>query len=538
MYRFPQVPRWLPTMTGAMFGSSGAEQFASLVGARRAWFAADFDRCIVLCIEAEGGDDADAVLEARVLRVRALLRLGRAPEALASLDAFGTGGPRSGELQVLRGTALIRAGESEPGVRHLNAVLDGDPSPEIAGEALLGIALHAFNARHFETAERTLGAVTVEDGPIGARVAEFRGWIAYYSYRLADAVDHFVKALERNAAATEPEPWLGANAVCTLAYIAKESMDAGLWAEAERWAARVPGLQTPGSILAHRFAYERSVWLEVTGRAADALSAAREAETFAPTEALRLVARCRRAAILFRYGERLAYDDVAATIRDAFDSLDLDATVASEEAQLAREVAEVLALLGDVDGARAALERSAAARVPSAQEGDPQIAAIEAYVLGALADAAGETLRARHAYERAFNAFKALGLVRRATMTALLLADLTDDADVYAYASEIARKLPPASWIRARMIRIEDTRRDPVVAALTRAQREVVTMLAAGKSTAEIAAARGRSLQTTRNTISTLLRTFGAQNRQMLVREYLLRATPPASDDSTRTRGA
>ncbi len=527
-------------MTPAMFGSSRAGQSELLVDARRAWSAADFDRCVALCAAAEqDGADGDVACQARLLSARALVRLGRPAESLAVLDALaGTPAYGTAEVRALRGTVLVRAGRSDAGVHELNALLAENPAPTIAAEALLGIALAEFNARHFDLAERSLAAVPVEHGSVDARVAEYRGWIAYFSYRLAEAVEQFRTSLERNATAVEPDPSLDANAVCTLAYIAAESADTTLWHDVERWAELVPALRRPGSIHAHRYAYARSVWLELTGRPADALAATREAETYAPSEALRLIAHCRRAAILFRYGERLAYHDVAATIREAFESLDLNAIVAGEEAQLAREVAEVLALLGDIDGARAALERSTATRAPSVHEGDPQNAAVEAYVLGALADAAGETLRARHAYERAFQGFKSLGSVRRATMTALLVAELTGDEQAYAYAAEIARGLPPNSWIRSRLARIEDTRRDPVVSALTRAQREVVTMLAAGMSTTEIADARGRSLQTTRNTISTLLRTFGAQNRQMLVREYLLRAAPPAAGDSTHTRGA
>ncbi|MBV8299622.1 MAG: helix-turn-helix transcriptional regulator [Candidatus Eremiobacteraeota bacterium] len=58
---------------------------------------------------------------------------------------------------------------------------------------------------------------------------------------------------------------------------------------------------------------------------------------------------------------------------------------------------------------------------------------------------------------------------------------------------------------------------------LSRAEREVLDLLLAGTSTREIALRRGRSEKTVRNTISSLLKTFGVKNRHELVVERMRR---------------
>ena len=116
-----------------------------------------------------------------------------------------------------------------------------------------------------------------------------------------------------------------------------------------------------------------------------------------------------------------------------------------------------------------------------------------------------------------------------ALLAALRLAQLNGDPALLAFVEGHARTLPASSWIRTESARFAAWRNDPSLAELTRAEREVLELLYEGKSTAEIAAVRGRSTQTIRNTVSKLLRTFAVDNRQGLVKECARRgAFPPA----------
>jgi DNA-binding NarL/FixJ family response regulator len=85
----------------------------------------------------------------------------------------------------------------------------------------------------------------------------------------------------------------------------------------------------------------------------------------------------------------------------------------------------------------------------------------------------------------------------------------------------VLRKLSSGSPLRAR--RNHPVVADPGVAALSRTERAVLMMLCEGKTTVEIAQARGRSKQTIRNTISRILTAFGVADRPALLRECLRR---------------
>ena len=62
---------------------------------------------------------------------------------------------------------------------------------------------------------------------------------------------------------------------------------------------------------------------EVEGRTGDALRLAGDAEQLAGTSALRLLAQCRRAAILRTAGERFGHADLVRRMRTELDALDL-----------------------------------------------------------------------------------------------------------------------------------------------------------------------------------------------------------------------
>jgi DNA-binding CsgD family transcriptional regulator len=224
--------------------------------------------------------------------------------------------------------------------------------------------------------------------------------------------------------------------------------------------------------------------------------------------------------VLFSYGELLGFEDLAASIRAEFEAIDLRRLHEFEEINLAVVVAETLALIGDGAGAAAVLRRldTLSPSQLALLRDEPMKRAYLSFVEGLVADANHDAFRARHRYRDAFLGFSAIGMTRRALLAALQLAELSRDTELHEFVEEHARALPAASWIRAKSVRLSAWKNDPLLAALTRAEREVLELLYEGKSTAEIAAGRGRSAQTIRNTVSKLLRRFSVDNRQALVK--------------------
>jgi len=314
---------------------------------------------------------------------------------------------------------------------------------------------------------------------------------------------------------------LEAGVLAILSTTAVETLNFELWSVVEERAARFERGAPSCAELEFRMHWGRSVLYEANGRPEDALEAARVVSRSAASVASNLLGRCRRASVLLRYGERLAYRDLAMSIRRQFETLDVSTMRDRATAMLPLEVAEMLALMGDPQGATNAL-RAAQTMTNPPPSADSEIRArlaLHAYAEGVVADAAGSSLRAQRSYRLAFEAYRCIGFTRRAMNVALRLAEMTGEEAFASFVDEHARALSPQSWIRARLAATSVLQRDPALKRLSRAEREVLAYLVDGRSTADIASARNRSPQTTRNTISKLLSTFGVASRSALLRE-------------------
>jgi DNA-binding CsgD family transcriptional regulator len=503
--------------------------------ALRAWTKGDAERALAL-VETLPQSEA-ALPRAALLRARALLRLRRTREATMLLESLLPAQLTADEqatAAALLGTAYSRSGDVERGLATLHEAARVTAAADAAtrSEVALGIALSHYQRRDLAAAEDALRGVDPACGMTYARALECRGWIAKTRNDFSAAVAAFDASLGQLDRIPEKNPFLEANVVATLAYIAVELLDFERWEAVMERAERVPW--DSSGLEYYRFWLEmtRSMADEIVGRPRAALQAARNAAAYAPSAAFRLFAECRRAAVLFSYGELLGFEDLAAAIRAELASVDLRLLHAFEEINLPVVVAETLALIGDGAGAAAALHRLDT-MTPSQLallHDEPMKRAYFAFVEGLVADAGHDSFRAQHRYREALRGFTAIGMARRVLLAALRLAGLTREPALLALVRERARALPAASWIRAQSARLSAWSEDPLLAGLTRAEREVLELLYEGKSTAQIAAARGRSAQTIRNTVSKLLRAFAVDNRQALIKECAARgAFPPAS---------
>jgi DNA-binding CsgD family transcriptional regulator len=502
--------------------------------ALRAWRAGDAYDVLALC-EGLRGEQADA-LRAGLLRARALMRLRRAREAIALLESLSLEGAADDDVAasaMLLGTAYARSGDVERGLAMLldAALRFASADVEIRSEIALGIALAHYQRRDFGAALAALDDVDPASDIVYARALECRGWIAKADSDFPAAVAQFEASLAQLDRCRQFDRFLEANLVATLTYVAVELLDLARWETLLERAARVQwGAR---GIEYYRFWMElnRSMADEIAGRPREALQAARNAAGLATSSAFRMFAQCRRAAVLHAYGELLGFEDLAASIRTEFESVDLRVLHEFEEISLPGVVAETLAMIGDGAGAAAALERldtMSPAQLALLYD-EPLKRAYFAFVEGYVADANDDTVRAQQRYRDALRGFSEIGLNRRMLMASLRLVRLTGEPALLDFVQEHARTLPESSWVRAQSVRLAVWRTDSLLARLTQAEREVVALLYDGKSTAQIAELRQRSPQTIRNTISALLRTFGVETRQALIKECVLRGAFPAA---------
>jgi DNA-binding CsgD family transcriptional regulator len=312
----------------------------------------------------------------------------------------------------------------------------------------------------------------------------------------------------------------GPGELAALSTVAVETLNFALWSLVEERYTHFGPAAGAFSELEFRIHWGRSALYEANGQPEEALDSARAVSRSAASVAANLLGRCRRAAVLLRYGERLAYQDLASSIRRQFESLDSSTSHDWATALLPFEVAETLAPMGDPTGAENALRSQYSLVEPPLPDSENQARlAIRACAEGVVADAAGAALKAQRCYRRAFEMYRHIGFTRRAMNVALRLAEMTGDEAFAMFVDDHAHGLSPRSWIRAKLSATAAQRRDPVLQRLSRSEREVLAYLVDGRSTAEIAAARNRSPQTTRNTISKLFSVFGVGSRSALLRD-------------------
>jgi DNA-binding CsgD family transcriptional regulator/tetratricopeptide (TPR) repeat protein len=502
---------------------------ATFSDAMRAWFTGDFEGCLALCDRVRP-HDIDMVSQLALLRARALLRIDRPDDAVKVVsDVFVAHGTLDASLtaRMLLGTGYVRRGDYERGLAILEEAYGASPDahPTIRSEIALSIALGYYRLRRLDDAERALDLVSANADIVHARALEHRGWIAIARADYATASDCFSGALRRLDACRHYDRFLEAQSIFALSILAAERLDRPTWIfvehRAERFDWSASGVATPQFWVG----LYSSMMYEVDGRTSDALRLAGDAEQRAGSPVMRLFAQCRRAAILRNVGERFAHADIVRVMRRELDALDTTA-LQGDHQLIPLSVAEEVAYCGDVVGARMLLKRYDAQDSPSgitSLADDPRLKGARFSVDGVVADAAGDRQQAHHHYRQAFQIFKRLGYERRALLVALRIGEITGQTYLLDYVDRTLRKISDRSPLRARARRHNPLLDDPVVAQLSHVERTVLEMMCEGKSTAQIADARGRSRQTIRNTVSRILTAFAVGDRAALLRECLRR---------------
>lgn len=149
---------------------------------------------------------------------------------------------------------------------------------------------------------------------------------------------------------------------------------------------------------------------------------------------------------------------------------------------------------------------------------DERLTALAEYANGVVQAQLGNRKSASAALRKAWNVYNEIGYDWRAARCALRLYELTQDAQWQDRAREKLRNYA-GSWLYDEL----RGRRDVDLPPVTFAQKRVLDLLVAGKTTEQIAQATGTRPYTIQNHIKAMLRAFGVPSRSVLIAEAVKR---------------
>ncbi len=271
------------------------------------------------------------------------------------------------------------------------------------------------------------------------------------------------------------------------------------------------------------------------GDTANAFRKARRAEDAARTPEWRVWALANRAGIAYAFGDESSAREHAAHAVELTERVDWNATTGEERVGLLL-LAQVLAATDPLAAVTMLRRYESLTSKMTADEvfsDDPRLDVLEYFVRGLVKRICGEPAAAHEEFTRAYQTSVRYGILWRAAVS-LIELDATPAGGIprgEAYleaAAAIVREHFPRSFLTRRLGRWTNVYGDPVAARLTRAQREILHHLLAGRVPKEIAAATGRAYKTVRNHIEAIEEAFGVHSvPELIVACYQRGLVPP-----------
>jgi len=487
-------------------------QRVTLSGVRDAYFNGEFEACIALAEEFRARSAEDAT-EVTFLRARSLLALNRQDQALETVRNLRLSDRPLDEYltaQLLLGAAYVALGQTKPGLDILARAqaAASDAHPTVQAELRVFHAQALYRLKRLDEAQRLLDEVPSTADIIYARALEYSGWIALAREEFPVAVERFRAALRCIDGCRRYDRFVESKALYGLAFLCGELPRLDLWPEVRERALRFDWTVSGVAVWRYWFALEASFATEMRGELAASVQWATLAEDVAPSESCRIIAWCRLAARLGRYGEYGAHAYFLTRARAAYDRLARDGRLL-DEPSLSLTLAEEFVHGGSPEDAAALLTYYAQTVVPG-RLGNPDEATLETtrlLVQGQLEESRGERAHAEANYKQALARFQGHGFHRRAALVAYRLAALTGDERYYDFVSSALHDAHDAYWVKQNIARSRLTMR------LSDRQATVLRLVSEGKTNKEIASVCGVSFFTARNTVRELLRILDARTR-------------------------
>ncbi len=498
---------------------------ASVSDAKLAYFEGDFERCLEICADIRVGSVA-TTSEVALLSARAYLRTGRPREAQAAIvDTLETHATLDASLtaQMLVASARIRQDDPDTGIAILHEAASRCSGAHFAvsSEIAFATALGYWAKRDIDTAETYLAQVDPRADIIHARALELQAWCDTARANYRRSAEGFKRTLVRLDECTAHDRAIAATAICTLSIYSAELFDADL---ARFVDLKAEQLNWSSGLSAQHFLtlVYQALYREFAGDTLGAYQYAALARESAPTIAFEVLAWSMSAIVARNAGEPFTATLHAKRALDLLESIDGQELVGEERFALLA-VAEACTHFDPQRSAQLCTRYFGLAPVDRlvSYSNDVRLTADEAFITGVVAEAAGDSKRARHCYREAFEMFAGIGYVRRAVGAGYALLQLERDEAVLHYVKThlgATKNYISAALARDGEAQPDVLERHPIVASLPDGQREVVTLICQGKTNKEIAQLRNVGEQTIKNMLSKhIFRAFGVSNRAALV---------------------
>jgi DNA-binding CsgD family transcriptional regulator len=483
---------------------------------REAFFRGEFEACLGLCDAFRPRDAKDAV-EIALLRARCLIPLGRSEHAIEVLRAARLRDDQHDEYltgRVLLSAAYVNLGQYDRGLdlaREAYEKLD-EAHPTVRAEVTANLGMAHFWKGEYARAGRVLEGVPADADIVYAQALVYRGYVAWASSDYAGSVDKFRDALSTLDVCEHRDRFIEARCIFGLTYLCGELPRLDLWPEVAERIQRFDW--TVSGVVTWRYwvAVEASFIAEVLGEMADSTRWAKLAEQLAPDDSARIAAWCRLAARFGRYDEPSAHAYFVDKAREMYEAMPSDVRRSAEQRSLPLAIADET-VYGATPMAAAPLLTYYAEAILPTMRGHAQERVLEAshaMILGHFEERRGNRARAEEAYLRSFERFGSLGFLRRAAIVAYRLFVMTGDQQYEAFITDVLRDASPAYWVKARMTKSRTEAR------LSKRHLDILPLVAQGLKNKEIAAVRGGSPWTARNTVREAITLLGVRNRAEL----------------------
>ena len=520
-----------------------------IAAAREAYIRGDLDAVCSLLGNRRLG--AEAPVEARLLRARALLRLQRPTDVVDELPAEDL--PAIVDVDermtawMLHGSAIARL-DNERG-RSLLADVAAAAARERAHVALRAEISHyramaSWSAGLLDEAERfAIEAERSGRDVLAVRATQLRGFIAAGRHdpdRYTTALELFRVAFRAYGRCRERDVVLASVILAQIASLEQTLRSAAVTGTHRGARGRtLPGASFGPAIASPirlRLCYHDAWLFALDGADVEAFRTMRNANELASTPAWEVWARAVRAAIAVVCGEAAGARTFADSAAELASTVDWNATKDDERIAFLH-LAEVYAYLGDVTAGERAFARFNAITGPvdntqALYASDPRFEGWLVHVRGLLLRGRGDSRGAGAAFATAAAAFRSCGYLWREALT-LIELDATPMCGAGGAhldrAVAMIRTNFPRSFVARRVRGWWKVPLDPVLSTLTPAERDVLRHLLEGRSKSEIAEETGRSYNTVRTQVGALHRKIGTSSEHQIVAECARRGVGPPS---------
>lgn len=459
--------------------------------------------------------------KAALLLARTQMRLGNPSGALGTLSSIASSQATiKAEVAILKGAAFARTGEMQSARAQFKAAAPLASTLQLRGELAYHKAAADWIERRLDRADKELAAIAQDTAPdLQLSAAVLGGAIASAREKLPEQGALLLEALRRFGSRAGDE-YLYALLVTQVAALAVELPSSELRDAA---LAHIDSVRWTDDIADLRFHALRAVaWRHaLEGDEFNAFRRLKQALAATGSEAWRVAALADRAYLATALGEdRWA----AQELRDAHELASrIDWSAIAGEEKLALPVLAQLFADSDPSVAIGYVSAFASAgknypRILSSRN-DRRVDALQAYSLGRVQLALGETAEAKRLLSQAWDIYSELGIRWRAARAALALSSIDKNESWKERASQMLQPYPQ-SWMAREVRGAAQQRKAPAGAnapRLTAAQSAVLDLLLQGRSTEEIAQTLGRSTFTVRNHIKAVLKAYGVNSRAALV---------------------